>query len=136
MENVVTFVTTKQKGMENKTVKFRVEMEHPLPIPGETCTVTFIGRATVTFNAEETFLAAEVTALWLGVDVPNEHNFSWNFRNVAVPEKNHENFQLNLMLKGAALDAFVSPEAITLPDEKCSPLTNLVSFLKPHPIVS
>lgn len=146
MENVVTFVTTKQKGMENKTVKFRVEMEHPLPIDGETCTITFIGRAEIDakkMSIDEgggEMLNAEITDLWFGVEVHLKEVFSWNFKAVSVTEMYKTAYQptrkILEMLESAAVDAYHIPEAITLPDEKCNPLTSLVSFLKPHPIVS
>lgn len=132
--------------MENKTVKFRADMEHPLPIDGETCTVTFLGRAEVSAKkmAQDegggVMLTPEITALWLGVEVHLKEVFSWNYRPVSVTEMYKTAYQptrkILEMLETAAMDAYYSPEAITLPDEKLNPLTSLVSFMTAHPIVS
>jgi hypothetical protein len=120
--------------MVNKVVKFMLEVEHPLPIPGETCKVTFLGRAEVSFSQEPKGWLVQITNLWYGVAIPTEEVFSWQVRKVELPKGAAP--ELVAKLDMAAIDSYLSPEAITLPDEKCTPLDHLASFLKPHPIVS
>lgn len=108
------------------TVNFKHEIEHFLPHPDESCIVTFLGKAIITQEKEDgkAWTGVEIVELWLGVDVPSEA-LGLHFRKVK-----HTGLKgLQNDLETAALDAFESPQAVTLPNE-ANPLETL--NLKPH----
>jgi hypothetical protein len=123
--------------MATKTVKFRIELEQPLPHPEEMAVVTFIGRATVKtgrFSGVST-LEPQITHLWMGIDIPSQEQFPWHVRPVSLPTATGSGWKrLRTELEQAALDAFDSPVAITLPDEVSKPFTAFVWGLQPSGI--
>jgi hypothetical protein len=110
------------------TINFKHEIEHFLPHPDESCIVTFLGKAIITQETEDekTWTGVEIVELWLGVDVPSEA-LGLHFRKVA-----HTGLKgLQNDLETAALDAFESPQAVTLPSE----IDSLDTLnLRPHTI--
>lgn len=119
--------------MASKDVKFRVDLEQPLPHPEEVCVVTFIGRATV--KAVGSYRTCEVTHLWMGVNIPTKEAFSWHVRKVSLPNPKQGGWKrLAVEIEQAALDAYDSPVAITLPDEVRTSLAPFVWGLQPSGI--
>jgi len=96
------------------TINFKHEVEQFLPHPDESCIVTFLGKAEITQEKEDgkTWTGVQIVELWIGVDVPSEA-LGLHFRKVSHTKLG----KLQTDLETAALDAFESPKAVTLPSE-------------------
>ncbi len=96
-------------------IKFRCDIDVPLPHPDEMSIATFLGYAEITEEKEDgkTYLATEIVQLWLGVDIPSEP-CGLHFRRVSTNNLG----KLSGQLEPAAMEAFENPKAeITLPSE-------------------
>ena len=119
-----------------KIINFKTVESWPLLIPEQCCEISIIGRACLTVQQQE-ICSVEILKAWYGVNVPTEHNFSWHFKAIQLPQKNDAYDQFLALLETAAIDAFIQPQAIMLPDELSNPLSNIVlADMKPHKLVS